>query len=153
MRSGESARLEQFGYAAVEQAIAAILQIPKSKRVALRGRLQHLRSLGTPKLPKSGSGKKIAFSFADAFEILVALRLERINCSPKIASRGAKVGRKAFEAAVPSAPLLIFLPGDGFVAVTPDFLTTNATELGEGAWVNLWLSQRELLGALVDTVE
>jgi hypothetical protein len=93
-----------------------VMDISAEKAEALRGQLDHLRKIGVPKLEKTGSGRKTGYTFADGFEILIALRLERTNCPPLSAKVGAKKARAHIRDAVGSRPsYLLYDPGEGYI--------------------------------------
>ena len=63
-------------YKEVESALAEVMHVRPSGMGAFRGRLRHLRNIGLPRLPKSGSGRAIDYSSRQALEMLLALELE-----------------------------------------------------------------------------
>jgi hypothetical protein len=63
-------------YKDVETALAEVMHVKPRDMGAFRGRLRHLRNIGLPRLPKSGSGRAIDYSPRHALEILLALELE-----------------------------------------------------------------------------
>ncbi len=63
-------------YKNVEAALAEVMHVKPTGMGAFRGRLRHLRNIGLPRLPKSGSGRSIDYSPRHALEMLLALELE-----------------------------------------------------------------------------
>jgi hypothetical protein len=82
-----------FTYSEIENALAQMVQISKVDRPAFTARLRHLRNLGLPQT-KPGSGKRVSYTEADAEEMLIALLLERLGCSPRTAIRSAQIARR-----------------------------------------------------------
>jgi hypothetical protein len=75
-------------YREVEAALAEVMHIGPKGMGAFRGRLRHLRNIGLPRLPKSGSGRAIYYSPRQALEMLLALELENAG---QTASKAALV--------------------------------------------------------------
>lgn len=79
-------RNEELRYKHVETALFAVAGVQPEAIGAFRGRLRHLRNIGLPELPSSGSGKHIVYSRRQALEILIALQLENIGHKPQSAA-------------------------------------------------------------------
>jgi hypothetical protein len=77
---------EKLRYRQVEAALVAVIGVRPKAVGAFRARLRHLRNIGLPQLPASGSGKHIVYSRRQALEILIALRLESIGHKPQSAA-------------------------------------------------------------------
>src|SRR5690348_16941178 len=85
--------VQMYGYAEIEKVLAAELQIDPGERPAFAARLRLLRKLGIPET-KPGSGKRISYAVGDAEQMLVALLLESMACSPRSAARAAEAYKK-----------------------------------------------------------
>src|SRR5271165_958624 len=81
---------ETMTYGVVEAVIAEVLDVPPKMIGALRARLRHLRNLGVPALPRPGSGKKIRYSYRQAFEMLTTVILEHGGFTPRLAISAAQ---------------------------------------------------------------
>jgi hypothetical protein len=73
----------ELRYKHIEAALAEVMNIKSEDKGAFRARLRHLRNIGVPPLPNSGSGQPIDYSRRQALELLVALELEKIGQAPK----------------------------------------------------------------------
>ena len=71
-----------FSYSIVENALALNLGVDPKQRPAFAARLRHLRNLGIPQ-EKPGTGKRLSYSLADAQQMLFALLMQSIGCSPR----------------------------------------------------------------------
>jgi hypothetical protein len=69
-------------YKEIETSLAEIMRVESKDMGAFRGRLRHLRNIGLPRLPKSGSGRAIDYTPRHALEMLLALRLENAGQTP-----------------------------------------------------------------------
>jgi hypothetical protein len=78
VRSEARQRIE-VRYEQVEEALAEVMNITPKGIGAFRGRLRHLRNIGSPRLPKTGSGRAIDYSRQHALEMLLALELQRLG--------------------------------------------------------------------------
>ena len=87
-------------YKEVEAALAEVMHIGPKRMGAFRGRLRHLRNIGLPRLPKSGSGRAIDYSSRQALEMLLALELENAG---QTASKAALVAESLVRQS-PSGP-------------------------------------------------
>jgi len=81
---------ETMTYGVVEAVIAEVLDVPPKMIGAMRARLRHLRNLGVPALPRPGSGKKIRYSYRQAFEMLTTVILEHGGFTPRLAISAAQ---------------------------------------------------------------
>lgn len=70
-------------YEQIEDALADVMNIRPGARGAFRARLRHLRNIGCPRLPKTGSGRAIDYSREHALEMLLALEMEDLGQAPK----------------------------------------------------------------------
>ena len=70
-------------YKHIEFALADVMRTKPRNMGAFRARLRHLRNIGVPRLPHSGSGQPIEYSRRHALELLVALELEKVGQAPK----------------------------------------------------------------------
>jgi hypothetical protein len=70
-------------YKNVEAALVDVAGVKPKAIGAFRGKLRHLRNLGLPQLPASGSGKHITYSRHQVLEMLVAIQLENIGHKPE----------------------------------------------------------------------
>ena len=79
---------EQSGYrySVVEAALCDVFDIKPEGMQPFQARLRHLRGLGVPDLPRSGSGKHIEYSFNQVLEVAFALTLQRYSVAPRIAA-------------------------------------------------------------------
>ena len=75
-------------YGAVEEAIARVLGIEAADRPALNARLRHIRSRGA--LPRPGSGRKIRYSYRQAFQMFATVILEYSGFTPRLAMSAAQ---------------------------------------------------------------
>ena len=66
-------------YEHVEKALAEVMNVTPGGIGAFRARLRHLRNIGSPRLPKTGSGRAIDYSRQHALEMLLALELQRLG--------------------------------------------------------------------------
>jgi hypothetical protein len=74
-------------YRQLEAALAEVTKVPPRKMGAFRARLRHLRNIGAPRLPRTGSGQPISYSPIQALELCIALQLENLGTAPKWAGR------------------------------------------------------------------
>ena len=74
-------------YKHVEAALVDVAGVKPKAIGAFRGKLRHLRNLGLPALPTSGSGKHIAYSRRQALEMLVAVKLQQLGHKADSAAR------------------------------------------------------------------
>ena len=65
-----------------------MLGIRAADRPALNARLRHIRSRGA--LPRPGSGRKIRYSYRQAFEMLATVTLEHGGFTPRLAMLAAQ---------------------------------------------------------------
>jgi hypothetical protein len=70
----------------VEGALAEVMGVKPKGMGAFRARLRHLRNIGLPRLPESGSGRPIDYSRRQALAMLLAVELEKVGQSPKQAA-------------------------------------------------------------------
>ena len=63
-------------YKDVETVLAELTNVKPTDMGAFRGRLRHLRNIGLPRLPQSGSGRAIDYSPRHALAMFLALELE-----------------------------------------------------------------------------
>jgi hypothetical protein len=73
-------------YKHVEAALVDAAGVEPQAIDAFRARLRHLRNIGLPELPASGSGTHITYSRRQALEILIAIQLENIGHKPQSAA-------------------------------------------------------------------
>lgn len=71
----------------VEEVIARRFAIAAEGRTALRGRLEHLRRLGTPKGVQRGQGKAAYFGWDELLPLMVAVELLNVGLTPDHAHR------------------------------------------------------------------
>jgi hypothetical protein len=69
-------------YKHVEAALVDVARVKPKAVGAFRGKLRHLRNLGLPQVPSSGSGKHVIYSRRQVLEMLVAIELENIGHKP-----------------------------------------------------------------------
>jgi hypothetical protein len=93
-------------YKNVEEMLSRIFNVPEEGRGAFRARLRHLRNLGIPEVPKTGSGTQVPFTREQLMEMLIALELSRLGIAPRfVGDIAAQVLRKVREApALAKAP-------------------------------------------------
>lgn len=77
----------ELRYKHVETALVDVTGVQPNAIGAFRGRLRHLRNIGLPELPASGSGQHIAYSRRQALEMLIAIQLENIGHKPDSAAK------------------------------------------------------------------
>lgn len=106
-----------FSYGRMEQALAAVLKVPDAKRSAFAARLRHLRKLGVPAYEPKGSGAPLRYSKLHGRQMLIALLLQSIGCSPRLAAKGARL---VTQAATPTGASLLLLPGEKFEVITAE---------------------------------
>jgi hypothetical protein len=73
-------------YSIVEAALCDVFGIEPNGIKPFQARIRHLRSIGVPNLPRSGSGKWIEYSFDQILEVAFALCLQRYGVTPRIAA-------------------------------------------------------------------
>jgi hypothetical protein len=71
-----------FSYSSVENALASNLGLDDEDRPAFAAKLRHLRNLGIPHT-KPGTGRRLSYSTKDVEQMLFALLLESLGCSPR----------------------------------------------------------------------
>ena len=123
-----------FRYAHAEKALRMLLKITSGEMGAFKARIRHLRKLGVPNLPASGSGRKISYSREDVFMIAVALRLQDLRMPPSVAVKGAHAAlSKAERIRTGGSKFLLLMPGNKWneVVVTVVDRITRTTELIE----------------------
>ena len=74
-------------YGDVERALVRAFKIQDTDVKAFRARIRHLRNLGVPDLPKSGSGRQISYTLDHARELYLALRLNQLGMMPDAIAR------------------------------------------------------------------
>lgn len=137
----------ELRYKHVEAALAAVLEIKSKDMGAFRARLRHLRNLGLPKLPTPGSGRKIAYSERQAFEMLVALELEDVGLAPRSAATiGASIVRQHSSLRELVARQSEY---DLFVAITPSD-QKRWTALATRAAFDEYVALRQSVYSLID---
>lgn len=67
---------------AVEEVVARRFAIAEHGRTALRGRLEHLRKLGTPKGVQKGQGRAAVFGWDEILQLAVAVELLNVGVTP-----------------------------------------------------------------------
>lgn len=72
---------------AVEAAVIARFAIDHSNHTAVRGRLEHLRRLGTPRGVQTGQGRAAEFGWSELIQVAFAMDLTEIGLSPEHAHR------------------------------------------------------------------
>jgi hypothetical protein len=75
---------ERLRYGDLVSAIVAVTRTPPEEIGALKARLRHLRTaIGLPShLPQPGRGRVNNYCIVDGLELLLALRLEKLNNTP-----------------------------------------------------------------------
>jgi len=73
-------------YSVVEAALCDVFGIEPEDIKPFQARIRHLRAIGVPNLPRSGSGKWIEYSFEQILEVAFALCLQRYGVAPRIAA-------------------------------------------------------------------
>jgi hypothetical protein len=76
----------ELRYKNIETALIDVAGVEPKAIGSFRARLRHLRNIGLPKLPASGSGTHITYSRRQALEILIAVQLENIGHKPHSAA-------------------------------------------------------------------
>lgn len=71
----------------VERVLAMRFGVAKEGRTALRGRLEHLRRLGTPAGIKKGQGRAATYGWDEFLELIVAVELLAVGLTPEHAHR------------------------------------------------------------------
>jgi hypothetical protein len=105
-------------YKHVEAALADLYLVPEESLKTFRARLRHLRKVGVPILPKVGSGRQIAYSPDQVFQLFLGLEMSNWGTPPTtiaafIAGNWANLGpmfRQALAAESSSARFLVFSP-------------------------------------------
>lgn len=113
-----------YSYAQVENALAELYGIPPDGRGAFLGRIKHLQRCGLV-FASPGKGRRIEYTFSNAFTWACALEAERLGIDPKIAvDLGRVMGAYEGIAASDRNVLLRLLPTsfgrDWSVDVLPD---------------------------------
>jgi hypothetical protein len=72
-------------YRHIEQALIALFEVNDDRLPAFKARVRHLRTMGVPSIPKTGSGNQVEYLDVHAFQLALALELERIGLPPTIA--------------------------------------------------------------------
>jgi hypothetical protein len=108
-------------YARVERALAKLFNVEPASLGALRARLRHLRNIGTPELPRPGSGRQIEYTRDHVIEIMIALEFELIGVSPRHSAVYAKMIRSTIAGGNPETyrGLAILLTSVGQAFDTP----------------------------------
>ena len=75
-----------YRYAIVEGALVAVFGVSRKGLQSFQARIRHLRGLGVPDLPRSGSGKHLGYSFQQVLEVAFALSLQRYGIAPRISA-------------------------------------------------------------------
>jgi hypothetical protein len=70
-----------FAYGQIEAALAAATGLDTAD---VRNRVRHLRRVGVPKLPKTGSGNAVTYTLYQALELLIGVRLTMIGTAPRL---------------------------------------------------------------------
>jgi hypothetical protein len=140
-----------YTYKIVEKVLSRVLRLTKPDEMsAFQARLKHLRSLGIPQSERPGSGAKIWYTRVHAAQMLVAMRLESLGCSPRVSAHGADIATPQLAAAQRGG-------SDLFLVVHPQkgCLTMRLEQLDQAirGWavcgiLNLSLTIRELEAAL-----
>jgi hypothetical protein len=86
----------KYRYRHAEAALASVFGVEADELGAFRGRLRHLRNIGVPDIPKSGSGRQIEYSRQSIIEMMLALEFEAMGVAPRYAARYAKHYIKEF---------------------------------------------------------
>jgi hypothetical protein len=76
----------ELRYKHVERALVDVERVPQKEIGAFRARLRHLRNIGCPALPASGSGTHITYSGRQTLEMLIAIELENSGHKPHSAA-------------------------------------------------------------------
>lgn len=77
----------------VENVVARRFAIAEHGRTALRGRLEHLRRLGTPKGVQRGQGRAAVFGWEEVLQLAVAVELLNVGMTPDHAHSVVQNGR------------------------------------------------------------
>ena len=73
-------------YSAIEAALCDVFGIEPEDIKPFQARIRHLRAIGVPDLPRSGSGKHIEYSFNQVLEVAFALTLASYGIAPRISA-------------------------------------------------------------------
>lgn len=103
----------ELGTPQIERIVASRFAIAVEGRTALRGRLEHLRRLGTPSGIQRGQGRAAIYRWRELLELIVALELLSAGLTPEHAHRVASLRFGEFEQAF---ALLSFDLGAGLLA-------------------------------------
>ena len=76
----------------VEAVFTRRFDVPESKAVAFRGRLQHLQRLNFPTDVNTGRGKKASYGWLQIVQLMVALDLIDLGMTPDVAVRSVWQG-------------------------------------------------------------
>ena len=76
----------------VEAVFTRRFDMPESKAVAFRGRLQHLQRLNFPTGVNTGRGKKASYGWLQIVQLMVALDLIDLGMTPDVAVRSVRQG-------------------------------------------------------------
>src|SRR5437660_355977 len=76
----------ELRYQHVEAALVEVGKIAPADLGAFRARLRHLRNIGLPRLPKTGSGQHITYTRRQALEMMIAVELEKVGQTPRRAA-------------------------------------------------------------------
>ena len=106
-----------YQYKNIEQALAEVFKVSTREMPAFRARIRDLRRVDV--IPKSGSGRQIAYEQRDVIEIMVALQLELLGFSPKEAA--AMVRSKNVKAHIADAEKAVAKGAKFFLTVEPGF--------------------------------
>jgi hypothetical protein len=121
---------DSFQYRHIEAALAALMRINRKSIKAFRAKLRHLRNIGVPRLPSSGSGRPIEYSRRHALELMIALELEKLGQSPRTVALnapsivrqspyGQHEGQDCYVVIYEDKPGYIITAAEGF----PEFMT------------------------------
>lgn len=76
----------ELGSRDVEDLLGTRLGLDPERRIAFRGRLDHLRKLGCPRGVKTGKGRAAVFGWTQVVELAVALDLINLGMTPENAA-------------------------------------------------------------------
>jgi hypothetical protein len=138
-----------YTYKIIEKALLRVLLTQPDEMGAFQARLKHLRSIGIPRSSKPGSGMKISYTRVHAAQMLVAMRLESLGCSPRTSAQGAETASQQLAAAQRGSDLfLVVHPQKGFVTMRVEQLEQAIRGWAVCGILNLSLTLRELNAAL-----
>jgi hypothetical protein len=125
-------------YREFEKVLVETFSIDEASMGAFRARLRHLRNLGTPNIPKRGSGNAVNYRREHLFTTSIALALQTLGLAPVVSALVAQhAARQAHLLGSGKDAFLIVAnfpaPKRGEMSDTPGF---NQIGFRSSTWIN-----------------